>query len=172
MGLSAAQRRLGGQGRLQIVDIVVANGYHPSVVEARAGVPLRLVFRRLDAHECSDRVVFSEPRLIRHLAPGADTIIDLPAAGPGDARFTCGMGRYRGRIEWRTEPGAGGGGIRGRGAWPWLLMTALLTLLLMASIAADAPVLVTWIAVMTTSLAVAVFILRAAALLPRAHGRR
>lgn len=108
MALSAVQLRLVGDDGPQVVEIVVANGYHPSVVEARAGVPLRLVFHRLDAHECSDRVVFSEPRLIRHLAPGADTVVDLPAAGPGEVRFTCGMGRYRGRIERRDQPGRGG----------------------------------------------------------------
>lgn len=90
----------------QAFEIVVADGYHPCVLEARAGTPIRLVFHRRDDHECSDRVVFSEPRLVRHLAPQATTIVDLPPAATGPIRFTCGMGRYRGRIE--IIPGSSG----------------------------------------------------------------
>ena len=171
MALSAVQRRLGSDDGPQVIEIVVANGYHPSVVEARAGVPLRLVFHRLDAHECSDRVVFSEPRLIRHLAPGADTVVDLPAAGPGEVRFTCGMGRYRGRIERRDEPGHDGGARRR--AWPWVLVTIVLAaLLVLLAIVNDAPSVATWLAITATSLAVAAILLRALDLLPGTNGRR
>ena len=155
----------------QVVEILVDNGYHPSLVEVAADMPVRLVFQRMDAHECSDRVVFSEPRLIRHLAPGADTVVDLPAAGPGEVRFTCGMGRYRGRIERRDEPGHGGGARRG--AWPWVLVAIVLAaLLVLLAIVNDAPSVATWLAITATSLAVAAILLRALDLLPGANGRR
>jgi hypothetical protein len=84
---------------LQVVDVVIDGGYHPGTIVARAGVPVRLVFRRDDDDACSERVVFSAPRLDRRLAPTGTTTIDLPAQPPGEVRFTCGMGRYRGRIE-------------------------------------------------------------------------
>ena len=82
----------------QVVEVIVHAGYHPDTIIARAGLPLRLVFRRDDDDVCSERVVFSGPRLDRRLAPTGTTTIDLPAQRPGDIRFTCGMGRYRGHI--------------------------------------------------------------------------
>ena len=94
--------RLEPVGR-QVVDIVVDGGFHPDIIVARAGVPLRLVFRRQDADVCSERVIFSSPHLDRRLAPSGATTIELPAQGPGEIRFTCGMGRYRGRIELLAE---------------------------------------------------------------------
>jgi len=92
-----AQARL-GPGDRQDVDIVVDRGYHPDLIVARAGVPLRLVFRRDDQDACTERVIFSSPHLARRLAPNGPTTIELPAQPPGEVRFTCGMGRYRGRI--------------------------------------------------------------------------
>ena len=83
----------------QIVEIAVHGGYRPAAIRARAGMPLRVVFRRDDHDVCSERVVFSAPRLDRRLAPSGTTIVDLPAQPAGEIRFTCGMGRYRGRIE-------------------------------------------------------------------------
>ena len=90
--------RLTPAGR-QVVDVVVDRGYHPETIVARAGIPLRLVFRREDQDACTERIVFSSPPLERHLAATGPTTIDLPPQAPGEVRFTCGMGRYRGRIE-------------------------------------------------------------------------
>jgi len=92
------QARLDPGGR-QVVEVNVRGGYDPDAIVARAGLPLRLVFTRNDDDVCSERVVFSDPRLDRRLAPTGTTIIDLPARPPGEVRFTCGMGRYRGSIE-------------------------------------------------------------------------
>ena len=94
----AVRARLDPDGR-QVVEVTVRRGYQPDSILARAGLPLRIVFRREDDDACSERVVFSAPRLERHLAPAGTTTIDLPAQPPGEIRFTCGMGRYRGHIE-------------------------------------------------------------------------
>jgi hypothetical protein len=82
----------------QVVDVLVDRGYQPDAMEATAGVPIRLVFLREDDDPCSERVVFSSPRVDRRLAATGTTTVDLPAQAPGEVRFTCGMGRYRGRI--------------------------------------------------------------------------
>lgn len=84
---------------LQVVDVVVDRGYRPDVIRASAGVPIRLVFHRQDDDPCSDRVVFSSPRIDRRLAVTGTTTIELPGQPPGEVRFTCGRGRYRGRIQ-------------------------------------------------------------------------
>ena len=104
MLVQAAHARLDPDGR-QVVDVVVDRGYHPEAIVARAGLPLRLVFRRDDEDACSERVVFSSPHLDRRLAASGPTTIDLPAQPPGEVRFTCGMGRYRGRIELTADRG-------------------------------------------------------------------
>jgi hypothetical protein len=83
----------------QIVDVLVGRGYRPNVIEATAGIPIRLVFHREDVDPCSERVVFSSPRIDRRLAAAGTTTIELPGQPPGAVRFTCGRGRYRGRIE-------------------------------------------------------------------------
>lgn len=83
----------------QEVDIVVDRGYRPDRIRARAGVPIRLIFHRLDDDPCFERVVFSAPRLDRYLSESDVTVVDLPGQATGEVRFTCGLGRYRGRIE-------------------------------------------------------------------------
>jgi plastocyanin domain-containing protein len=90
--------RLDPDGR-QVVDVVIDRGYHPDAIVARAWIPLRLVFRRQDGDICTERVVFSSPHIDRRLTATGTTTIELPAQPPGEVRFTCGMGRYRGRIE-------------------------------------------------------------------------
>jgi hypothetical protein len=94
-----ARARLEPNGQLQIAEVAVRGAYRPDAIVARAGVPLRILFRRDDDDACSERVVFSAPRLDRRLAPSGVTTIDLPAQPAGEIRFTCGMGRYRGRID-------------------------------------------------------------------------
>lgn len=99
-----ARARLDRGGRRQLVEITVRGGYRPAAIVARAGVPLRVVFRRDDHDACTERVIFSAPRLDRRLLPVGTTTVDLPAQPAGQIRFTCGMGRYRGRID-LVEPG-------------------------------------------------------------------
>jgi len=84
----------------QVVNVTIDGGYHPASIVARSGLPLRLIFRRAEHDDaCSERVVFSTPKLDRRLDPIGTTTVELPAQPPGEVRFTCGMGRYRGRIE-------------------------------------------------------------------------
>jgi plastocyanin domain-containing protein len=83
----------------QVVVVVVDGGYHPNAIIARADLPLRVVFIRDDGDACFERVIFSSPHMERRLTPLGATAIELPAQPPGQVRFTCGFGRYRGRIE-------------------------------------------------------------------------
>ena len=87
----------------QVVEITVDHRYRPESIVARAEVPLRLIFHRKDDEPCSERVVFSSPHIDRRLAPHGDTTIVLPPQPPGEVRFTCAMGRYRGQIELRRD---------------------------------------------------------------------
>lgn len=101
-----ATARAGPGTARQVIQITVRGGYRPAVIDAAAGVPLRLVFHREETEPCSERVVFSSPHIDRHLEPNGSTVVDLPAQPVGEVRYTCGMGRYRGRIRFQSR-GAG-----------------------------------------------------------------
>jgi Cupredoxin-like domain len=147
----------------QVVDVVVDRGYHPDAIVARAGMPLRLVFRREDHDACSERVVFSSPHLDRRLAATGATTIELPARPPGEVRFTCGMGRYRGRIELvaqrapsilgrfrrqasRRETPVGTALVLWICSLPLIALLAVLALDATAAIAAAGAALIAWVA--------------------------
>jgi hypothetical protein len=103
----------------QVIEVTVEHGYRPQSIRARAHVPLRVVFRRRDDEECLERIVFSSPNWERRLAPLAETAVVLPPQPPGVVRFTCAMGRYRGQIEFVSEPSRSAlGRLRGAASWP------------------------------------------------------
>jgi plastocyanin domain-containing protein len=87
----------------QVIEVIVDGGFRPCSIVARAWRPLRLVFRREDADECLDRVIFSGSRLERRLPRWGTIAVELPVQPPGEVRFTCAMGRYRGRISFVGE---------------------------------------------------------------------
>jgi plastocyanin domain-containing protein len=103
--LGRASRARLEAGGWQVADVLVAGGFHPATIIARADRPLRLLFLRDDDDECSARVVFSAARLDRRLVANGTTLIELPPQPRGEVRFTCAMGRYRGRIEFVRDRG-------------------------------------------------------------------
>src|SRR5215207_3049791 len=66
--VSQAERR----GDIQEVEITVKGGYSPDLIRVREGVPLRLLFNRQEAGDCTERVVvpdFRVSKTCRH-SPG------------------------------------------------------------------------------------------------------
>jgi Cupredoxin-like domain len=134
----------------QVVEIRIHRGYRPDSIRASAGIPLRIVFRREDDDACSERVVFSNPRLDHRLSATGATTIDLPAQPPGVIRFTCGMGRYRGHIQIVDDRRSAGGGrvhekaVRGSGSLERVVVAASTSalLLLVVALVGDARVAV------------------------------
>jgi plastocyanin domain-containing protein len=84
-------------GRVEIrVD---DQGYHPSTIRAAAGRSLTLVFRRVDALNCGDKVKFPAlNNLERDLPVGQAVEIPVTVPASGALAFTCGMGMYRGSV--------------------------------------------------------------------------
>ncbi|MEO8201575.1 MAG: cupredoxin domain-containing protein [Gemmatimonadota bacterium] len=89
------------QSGRQEVRIVVHGGYDPATVEARAGVPLRLVFDRQETSSCSEEIVVPAFGIRQFLPAFQKTAIDLPGASPGTYDFTCGMSMLHGTIKVR-----------------------------------------------------------------------
>ncbi len=80
------------------VVITVKGGYSPSVIRARAGMPVRLVFDRQDTSGCSEEVVFPDFGIRRFLPTGQKTAIEITPPKPGRYEFMCGMSMLRGTL--------------------------------------------------------------------------
>jgi P-type Cu+ transporter len=83
---------------MQHVRVVVKGGYSPAVVQARTGVPLRIVFDRQEDGDCSARVVFADLAQSAWLAPYAETTVDVLLDRPGAFGFSCGMNMIHGTV--------------------------------------------------------------------------
>ena len=78
--------------------VVVRNGYHPAVVEARADTPLRLRFRRDESAPCSETVLLPELGRFADLPEGETVTIDCGTLEPGEYDFSCPHGAVHGRL--------------------------------------------------------------------------
>lgn len=111
MFLDSMRRELAPPGRAgepREARVCVRAGYEPDTVVARAGQPLRLIFRREDRLACTEQVVFPFFGRSATLPAGEDVTVELLPEEPGEYGFTCGWGMLRGRLI-VTEDGSGEG---------------------------------------------------------------
>jgi Cu+-exporting ATPase len=92
-------------GGHQEIEVAVKGGYSPSVIKAREGVPLRIVFDRQETGECSSRVVFPDFMVNQVLPPYQRTVVELVPQAAGEFGFACGMNMLHGTLV--VEPGDG-----------------------------------------------------------------
>ena len=86
------------RGDRQEVEITVKGGYSPNLIRVREGVPLRLVFDRQEAGDCTSRVVFPDFGVSRSLAPFARTTVEFTPERSGEFAFACGMNMVHGTL--------------------------------------------------------------------------
>ena len=86
------------RGGVQEVHITVKGGYSPDLVRVRAGAPLRLVFDRQEAGDCTSRVVFSDFGINRALPAFALTTVEFTPEEAGEFGFACGMNMVHGTL--------------------------------------------------------------------------
>ena len=86
------------------VEIVVDNGYSPSVIEAVEGERLRLRFVRRDYSPCSREVVFPSINVRRMLPTNQPVVVELGPLSVGEVPFQCWMNMLRGRVVVRARP--------------------------------------------------------------------
>jgi Cu+-exporting ATPase len=94
----------------QEVEIRVKGGYSPNLIRAREGVPLRLVFDRQEAGDCTSRVVFPDFGVTRSLAPFTRTTLEFTPNRSGEFGFACGMNMVHGTLLVEPSGKANGGG--------------------------------------------------------------
>ena len=88
---------------VQEAVVEVKGGYNPAVIEAEAGMPLRLIFDRKEDGECSSHVVFSDFGVDLALPAFRTTTLTLHLDQPGEYPFACGMNMLHGTL--RILPG-------------------------------------------------------------------
>ncbi|MBI2872160.1 MAG: heavy metal translocating P-type ATPase [Chloroflexi bacterium] len=86
------------KGGVQEVRITVKGGYSPNVIRVREGVPLRLVFDRQEASDCTSRVVFSDFQVSKSLPAFGTTTLEFTPDRSGTFGFACGMNMIHGTL--------------------------------------------------------------------------
>jgi len=87
-----------GQSGAQEIEILFKGGYTPSVVHAREGTPIRLVFDRRETSSCSDEIVIGDFGVRKFLPAFQRTVVELTPTKAGRFEFTCGMGMLHGAL--------------------------------------------------------------------------
>ena len=80
------------------ITITVHGGYEPSVVRARSGRPLRLIFDRQETASCSEELVIPAFGIRKFLPPFQRTAVEITPDRAGTFPFTCGMSMLHGTI--------------------------------------------------------------------------
>lgn len=78
--------------------IVSKDGFTPSEIEYKQGVPLKLAFYRADKENCADEIVFKKLHITKKLPVGQIVLIDIPTDASGEYSFACGMDMMKGKI--------------------------------------------------------------------------
>ncbi len=86
------------KGNVQEIVVTVKGGYSPDVIRVKKGIPLRLIFDRQEAGECSSRVVFPDFQASKTLAPFARTTLEFTPDKAGQFGFACGMNMLHGTL--------------------------------------------------------------------------
>jgi P-type Cu+ transporter len=99
------------RGDIQEVEIAVRGGYVPDRIRVRQGIPLRLVFDRQEAGECTSRVVFPDFAVSASLPAFGKATVELMPDRPGEFGFACGMNMLHGTLV--VSPNGDGAGAVG-----------------------------------------------------------
>lgn len=92
-------------GGVQDIAVTVKGGYLPDTILVQAGTPVRLRFYRDETADCSERVVFEQFGIDRHLPAFETTLIEFTPQEPGEYPFRCGMSMLKGLLV--VEPAGG-----------------------------------------------------------------
>ena len=82
----------------QEVEITVEGGYEPGTIQLTAGIPVRLIFHRIETASCSEEVVLPDFGIRQKLPAHQKTAVEFTPEKPGRYPFTCGMGMLRGSL--------------------------------------------------------------------------
>jgi plastocyanin domain-containing protein len=95
-----AQRRV--KRKLPAVQKVTValteNGYEPTNLKLRRGVPTQVTFIRKVSATCGTQIVIPDYEIKRDLPPNVPVLVNFTPKKTGTFAFTCGMGMLRGSL--------------------------------------------------------------------------
>lgn len=86
------------KGNIQEIEVTVKGGYSPDIIRVQKGVPLRLIFDRQEAGDCSSRIVFPDFHVSKTLPAFAKTTLQFTPDKAGQFGFACGMNMLHGTL--------------------------------------------------------------------------
>ncbi|MFH1647916.1 MAG: heavy metal translocating P-type ATPase, partial [Chloroflexota bacterium] len=96
------------KGKVQEIEVKVKGGYSPDIIRVKKGIPLRLIFDRQEAGDCTSRVVFPDFHASKTLAAFARTTLEFTPDKAGEFGFACGMNMIHGTLIVEEGNGAKG----------------------------------------------------------------
>ncbi len=98
-GCNAKPSPSSSSGAPRRVEVTVDGaGYHPSRIEARAGQPLTLVFRRVTDRTCGTEIAVPSEHVKKSLPLNQAVAVAMHTTHSGAIQFTCGMGMLKGAV--------------------------------------------------------------------------
>ncbi|KRK48844.1 cupredoxin domain-containing protein [Secundilactobacillus kimchicus] len=82
----------------QIVNVTVAGGYEPAVVNLKQGVPAEITFTRTSDQGCLDVVHSQELNFSTELPLNSAQTVNVPTDKAGEFAFSCGMDMFFGKV--------------------------------------------------------------------------
>lgn len=96
---AAPTRNLAAHPSPQTARVTVnQQGYEPTTVSLRAGIPARITFVRTTDKTCGTEVVFPSLNIKRALPLNEPVVIEVTPTKAGEIAFACGMNMLRGTI--------------------------------------------------------------------------
>lgn len=105
---AAAAVRLLPNGTQVVTLQVGETSYSPAAVVARPGLRTQLILLTRGINGCTSAFVIASRGVEKVLPETGTTTLELGKPEPGTLKYTCGMGMYGGRIEFRQATASGG----------------------------------------------------------------
>jgi Uncharacterized protein conserved in bacteria len=84
--------------KVQKVNVTVAGGYQPQVVNLEKGTPAEITFTRTSSQGCLDVVHSQELGFEKELPLNTAQTVKIPTTESGEFTFSCGMDMFKGKV--------------------------------------------------------------------------
>lgn len=92
---------------IQYITILASGGYSPNSINAKAGMPTKLIFETKGTYDCSSAVSIPKLNYRNQLPADGTTTIDISAdQASSNLDIVCAMGMFKSKINFISQPQA------------------------------------------------------------------
>lgn len=84
--------------KVQKVNVTVAGGYQPEVVNLQRGIPAEITFTRTNEQGCLDVVHSKDLNFEKQLPLNVGQTVQIDTDQVGEFNFSCGMDMFGGKV--------------------------------------------------------------------------